>query len=334
MKAVKLASGNWRVQISLGKGPDGKRVRKSITAPTKREVLQKAALYNVAEGMDMQLKEACMSFIEVRGPELSPATVRGYMGVYRKHIQDDMIGCVTLKALTTPKLQKWVSDMDLSAKSKRNALGFVITVVRFYDPEKTFRVKILDTQKEELYTPTMDEINKVLAIADEETRKGILLGIFGLRRGEICALTADDLDRRRSQVRISKDTVKDDTGRFVTKVPKTRKSVRWVDIPKSVMEQLPDKGPVLNITPDVLTNRFRRLIKKAGVNSFRFHDLRAFFASVSMSSAVGASETTVQSMGGWATSHVLKRHYEREISDLRRKDTEAIMSFFDSHLCV
>lgn len=332
MKAVRLPSGKWRVQLYMGKDDKGKNIMKSITAPTKREALQKAAVYKLDENIDMQLKEACEQFIAVRGPELSPATVRGYMGVYRQHIKDDMIGCVTLRALTTPKLQKWISEMDLSAKSKRNALGFVVTVVRFFDPERVFRVKILDTQQEELYTPTIDEVNAVLAIADEETRKGILLGIFGLRRGEICALDAEDLDRRRSQVRVNKDRVKNDDGVFVTKVPKTRKSIRWVDIPRSVMDQLPEEGPILSISPDMLTNRFRRLVQKTGVHPFRFHDLRAFFASVSVSSAVGASELTVQSLGGWATTHVLKRHYEREISDLRRKDTEAIMKYFDEHL--
>lgn len=332
MKAEKLPSGKWRVQIYLGKDANGVKRKKSITAPTKREALQQAAVFKLDESADMQLKEACEHFIAVRGPELSPATVRGYMGVYRQHIKDNMIGCVTLRALTTPKLQKWISEMDLSAKSKRNALGFVVTVVRFFDPERMFRVKILDTRQEELYTPTIDDVNKVLAIADEETRKGILLGIFGLRRGEICALTAEDLDRSRCQVRVNKDTVKDDDGRFVVKVPKTRKSIRWVDIPACVMDQLPEEGRLLTISPDMLTNRFRRLVLKAGVHPFRFHDLRAFFASVSVSSAVGASELTVQSLGGWSTPHVLKRHYEREISDLRRRDTAAIMAYFDAHL--
>lgn len=336
MKAQKLPSGNWRVQVSFGKGPDGKTIRKSVTAKTKQEAIRQAALLTPSED-DLTVKEACEGFLEIRGPELSPATLRGYGGIYRQHIENDVIGCYTLRKLATPAVQKWISKMKVSSKTKHNALGFLKTVVSFYAPEKTFRVKILDTEKEELYTPTMEEVNRVLALADPELRKAILLGIFGLRRGEICALTAEDLDRSRCLVRISKDVVKTDKtlgGGWVTKAPKTKKSVRWVSVTPAVMEQLPDAGPVVDISPDVLTNRFRKLVERAGVPHFRFHDLRSFFASISVSSAIGASELTVQDFGGWATNNVLKRHYERSISDQKRKDTAAIVAYFDEHLSI
>ena len=35
-KAKKLPSGKWRVQVFLGKDADGKQIRRSITAPTKK----------------------------------------------------------------------------------------------------------------------------------------------------------------------------------------------------------------------------------------------------------------------------------------------------------
>ena len=39
---VKLPSGNWRIQVFLGRDKNGKRKFKSVTAATKREVKRKA----------------------------------------------------------------------------------------------------------------------------------------------------------------------------------------------------------------------------------------------------------------------------------------------------
>jgi hypothetical protein len=41
--AKKTPSGNWRVQIFLGRDKDGTKRKKSITAPTKREAERLAA---------------------------------------------------------------------------------------------------------------------------------------------------------------------------------------------------------------------------------------------------------------------------------------------------
>lgn len=72
----------------------------------------------------------------------------------------------------------------------------------------------------------------------------------------------------------------------------------------------------------------------AGVPHFRFHDLRSFFASIALSSAVGVGSRTVQDLGGWQTDRVMKSHYDRSISDVRKKDEENIIAFFSRNLSV
>ena len=52
------------------------------------------------------------------------------------------------------------------------------------------------------------------------------------------------------------------------------------------------------------------------------------------SSAIGSSELTVQEIGGWKTTHVLRKHYERSISDQRKKDTEKIFDYFSENVPV
>lgn len=331
MKAKKLPSGNWRVQVYLGKDENGKNIMKSVTAPTRQEAMMKAASYSPAAYEGIRLEDACARFIEERGPELSPSTVRGYLGTLRTCIQGNRIANMLISKITTPELQSWVSGIKGSAKTKKNHLGFVQAVIRYYDPDKTFHVRIRETEKAELYTPTFDEVNLVLAVCDPETRRAALLGIFGMRRGEICALDASDLDRASCLVRISKAVAKTKSGEWVKKTPKTKSSVRWVEIPQEVMDELPLSGPVVSVSPDVITNRFVRAVRAAGVPHFRFHDLRSFFASVAVTS-IGISERTVQDLGGWKTNHVLKSHYERTMTDQKRKDTDALISYFSENL--
>lgn len=334
MKVEKLPSGSYRVRVYLGR-KDGKPVQKSITGKTRQEVLRKAGALVVPTYEDLTLEDACRQYLETRGPELSPATVRGYTGTLERWVSRDPIGAVKISKIKTPQLQAWISRMDAKKKTKQNHLGFVAAVIKYFDETATFRVRISDDVKEELYTPTFEEVNRVLSFCDEETTKAVLLGLFGLRRGEICALTQEDLQRgERCFLRISKDVVKDRSGRWIVKVPKTKKSVRWVEIPSKVMALLPTSGPVISCSPDCITNRFARAVRRAGVPHFRLHDLRAFFATVSVSPMVGASEKSVQNIGGWATNHILKSHYERTISDLQELDTQKILRFFEERLPV
>ena len=335
MKAERLPSGNWRVRVYLGQ-KNGKAVRKSVTGRTRQEALRKAGEYVVPEyDEDLTLEDACRSYLETRGPELSPATVRGYEGTLRRWVEKDPIGAVKLEKIKTPVLQAWVSRMGAKKKTKLNHLGFVEAVINYFIPSASFRVRVGDDMQEELYTPTFSEVNRVLSFCDPDTAKAMMLGIFGLRRGEICALTQEDLQRgERCFVRITKDVVKGPDGVWVVKVPKTRKSVRWVEIPPKVMDLLPKDGPVISCSPDCITNRFARAVRRAGVPHFRLHDLRAFFATVSVSPMVGASEKSVQNIGGWATNNILKSHYERTISDLQDLDAQKILRFFGERLSV
>lgn len=334
MKAVKLPSGSWNVRVYLGE-VDGKRKWKSVTAPTKQEALSKAVMYEVARPADLTLKEACQRFLDIRGGELSPATYRVYDSTFRLYIAADMIGGVKLDKITTPLLQAWVGRLpNMARKTKKNHLGFVTSVLSFYEVERKFRVKIGGEPMKDLYTPTMAEVNKVVACSDEVLRRAIALACFGLRRGEICALTAADVDRKNCTVRISKALAKSKDGVFVLKDPKTRKSARTVQVTASVIDLLPTDGLLVPVSPDIISNRFVDAVKRAGVHRFRFHDLRSFFASIALSSAVGAGRRSVQDIGGWQTDRVLGSHYDRAIADQTARDRASIALYFANNLAL
>lgn len=334
MKAEKLPSGNWRVRIPVGLA-DGKRKWKSVTAPTKQEALRMAVKYEVVAPVDLTLKEACERFLEIRGPELSPATLRVYESTFRQFVKSDIIGGVKLDKVTTPMLQAWIGRMNgLAGKTKKNNLAFVTSVLSFHEVEKKFRVKIAGSAPRDLYTPTMAEVNRVAACADEILKRAIALACFGLRRGEICALTARDVNRETCEIRINKALAKGPGKGWVLKEPKTRKSIRTVQVSKGVIDLLPEDGQLVPVTPDIITNRFVDAVKRAGVHPFRFHDLRSFFASIALSSAIGAGRRSVQDIGGWKTDRVLGSHYDRAIADQTARDKAAIALYFENNLAL
>lgn len=334
MKAKKLPSGSWRVRVPIGY-VDGKRKWKSITAPSKQEALEKALFYEIVEPSDLTVQEACEKFLRIRGGELSPSTYRGYESTYRLHVKDDILGGVMLDKVTTPLLQAWIGRMPkVSRKTKMNHLGFVTSVLSFYEIDKTFHVKIGGEVKKDLYTPTMAEVNKVVVCSDDVLKRAIALACFGLRRGEICALDAHDIDREACTVRVNKALAKTKDGDFVLKDPKTRKSIRTVQLTQGVIDLLPKEGPIVPVSPDIITNRFADAVRKAEVPRFRFHDLRSFFASIALSSAVGAGRRSVQDIGGWQTDRVLGSHYDRVISDQTDRDKAAIALYFANNLAL
>ena len=334
MKVEQLPSGNYRARVSI-KRPDGTYTTKSVTAATKTEVRRLASLIkDDTPAGDLLVVEACERFLNAR--ELSPTTERGYRSTLAQYIEKDRIAAMKLSALKTSTVQEWIARMPkgMSPKTKKNHLGFLTAVVGYFMEDKRFRVKIRGTAPKELYTPTSQDIKAVLEVADPVLERAIRLGMFGLRRGEICALEASDVDRKRCMVRISKALAKGPDNGWVVKEPKTKSSIRWVQLPQELIDLLPKKGRVVPASPDVITLRFVKAVERAGVPHFRFHDLRAFFASISVSSAIGASELTVQKMGGWKTNNVLKMHYERSISDQQQKDTERIMDYYEKEIPV
>ena len=329
LKAEQLPSGNWRVRVYVGI-VNGKKKWISVTAPDADEAFRKAALYETPKNEDMTLQQACERYIREKGDNLSPSTQRGYIGTLNAYIKQDKIGAVKIHKIDTSTLQSWIGRMNVSKKSQKNHLYFVLAVLKYFDIDKIFRVTISDQKQKELHTPTVQEINAVIEQAikhgDDELVLAIHLGKLGLRRGEICALTAEDFDRKTGHVYVSKAYAKAPDGTFVLKTPKTRGSRRPVPVTPEILDMLPESGPIISCSPDCITNRFAKNLKRAGVHPFRFHDLRSFFTSSSISE-VGASPRTVQDLGGWETDRVMNRNYFRSISDVKQRDEDAIILF-------
>lgn len=100
-----------------------------------------------------------------------------------------------------------------------------------------------------------------------------MLAAFGpMRRGEICALDSECISG--NTVHVMKNMVLDSSRSWMIKSPKFYSGDRYIEFPDFVTNLLAEKsGRITTLTPDALTCRFHRLVKRSGVHSFRFHDL-------------------------------------------------------------
>lgn len=320
--ARKTKSGSWSCVVDLGT-VDGKRKQKRFTVSDPSRDGKKKCEQLAAEYARKRRISACTSvhdcvckYIQSKEQMLSPATLRGYMTL-RDNAYKSIDG-KDASNITAYDLQSWMTSfaVDHAPKTCANARSLLIASLNMQYPDVRYRVTLPARQAVEYYTPTDEDVAALLRASTGELRKAILLGMLGLRRGEICALTADDIQR--AAVRVSKSVACVHGGGYVVKSPKTAASARIVPIPKQFEKELtPTNGKIVDLTPQGLTKRFETARKSAGLPPFRFHDLRAY--SISARHALGIPDQYIIGASGHATDSVMKRVYRREMEDAKKK---------------
>lgn len=96
------------------------------------------------------------------------------------------------------------------------------------------------------------------------------------------ALSKQDIDFENNQIHISKTYYRTDRRDIIT-TPKTEQSVRTIDIPEFLKEEirdyverlygLPDNERIFPIVAEAVQHKLKRQCEKAGVKKIRVHDL-------------------------------------------------------------
>lgn len=331
MTIDKLPSGTYRARVYIGKDPGGKKIYKSITDSDKRRLKRKAAALEAESiqpvGGSMTAGQAIKEYIASRKPVLSPSTINGYVQIAGNLEKTEPVLWSARCELIDiqPYINKWHDD-GLSYKTIANNVSLIrcavtcsgYTVAPYRMPAK------LHT---EYYIPSEENV-KTLVTAVKGTRieVPVTLGIFGLRRSEICAIRASDLDG--TTLHIARALVKSSDGGFENKQPKTFNSDRYVSIPPETAASIRRNGYAWGATPDALTSAFAHVLKNAGLPSFRFHDLRHFFVSY-CHNILKLSDKQIETLGGWRSDYVMRSHYMHSMRDKETAATvEKSLSFF------
>lgn len=336
MKARQLNSGNFNVVVPYY-DDFGNRKQKSFTAATEAKALKKAQDFldgiNTVYDDTTTLEKAMKRYIETREGIIQPTTIRTY-----KILAENAFTCLhrtKLCDLKPVEIQRAISIESKRASPKyvKNAYGLFKSVLKMFEVDVNLSsVKLPRVVKKEKELPDFATIFDIFH-GDEIELFVLLAAWLSLRIGEIAGLQFRDVDEKQKLLHIRRTIIPTEDGNKLREGCKTEKSARTLQLPDYILELIKaiphenDTDPILQITSRALYGRFKRRVKRYGIE-MTFHDLRHLNASIML--MLGVPDKYAMERGGWATDNILKSVYQQTFSAERVKVDAKIDSYFNS----
>ena len=331
--ARKLSSGTWFIQLRL----NGESM--SVTAPTEKECVAKAmaikaGLLKAKKAPSRKtLGEAYDAYI-ADCDLLSPSTVAGYKRLRNNTFQSLMPR--QLSSITNEAINREIKAMVKAGKSPKyisNAVGLLRPVLKTYHKDFEQDITMPAKKKVKMPMPSDADIQAIMQAAKgTEMELPILMGVWmGMRMSEIRGARYCDIEGNR--LHICRAIVDDVDGKPVEKDPKTYSGDRLVDIPAYIRSLLPEGEPddhIVKLSGQAIYKRFSRILEKAGVRHYRFHDLR--HANAAAMIRLGIDAKYAMERNGWATDYMYKQVYGYIMDDKMSEESARIDSYFTNKL--
>lgn len=228
----------------------------------------------------------------------------------------------------------------LAAKSVHDILVVMRSVAKYAEREYGYRnpmrnISMPKSESRETEVFDKDErgrLQNYLRSNLTQSNLGILLTMYsGLRIGELCALTWNDIDFENGVVRVSKalQRVPDKSGKGKTALivtsPKSKASMRDIPLPAFVLDILKQNehsGYILSgtnkpVEPRTMQNRFKAVLKDCGVRNANFHLIRHTYATVCIESGFDAK--TVSELLGHSNVNITLNRYVHSSMEMKKK---------------
>ncbi|WP_455723333.1 tyrosine-type recombinase/integrase [Dysosmobacter welbionis] len=161
----------------------------------------------------------------------------------------------------------------------------------------------------------------------------------GLRQGEICSLMWSDFDEAHGTLSVRRTLHIQKGGRLVTGETKTGTGKRTITLPPSTAGLLAQRKkrsysqwifpnplrPEQPANPNAAYNHLKTLLKRAGLPSIRFHDLRHTFATHALASGVDAK--TLSGILGHTQASFTLDTYTHVTGDMQRQAAQVMDTF-------
>ena len=107
---------------------------------------------------------------------------------------------------------------------------------------------------------------------------------------------------------INKARIYDENNHIMTRDnTKTENSTREIYLPDSLVEEIKEAGTIYDLTPPMLVKTLHKYQDELGIERFRLHDFRGFYATYAHS--IGIPDEFVMKAGGWRTDNIYKSTY-------------------------
>lgn len=323
MKIERLPSGSYRIRKTYNK--------KVYTVvfdhePSKREIIMRLAekMENCETIIKGSFEDKAKEYIKVKSNVLSPSTIGGYEKILRC-ISDDFKK-TNINDIDQILIQKELNDYTVgrSPKTVKNMSGFITAVLGLYRPNMKMRVTLPQAIKYEPYLPKEAEIKAILnAVKGTDYSIPFQLGVLGMRRSEVCAAEITDLDG--NLLMINKAYIFDKENKPLIKpLTKTTEGKRQIYLPDSLVAEIVKKGYIFNKFPHNLVRVLHEKQTELNIPSFRFHDLRHFYASYAHEH--GMSDADIMATGGWKSDYTMKSIYRHAMEENKQDKQRKIAS--------
>ena len=334
-KATKLKSGNWNVQVFVGLDENGKKIRKSFTAPTRWEAEKMADEFiknGKKEEQKLTVEKAIEGYITLKENVLAPSTIRGYRNILANRFGSIMQ--LDVHEVNSLNLQLAINEeaKTVGWKSIHEAKNLLLTSLKMYGVKPDIHVTLPAKKHKIKNLPSAEKV--IEAVRGSDVELACLLAIWlSFRISEVRGLQFGDISGsvitvQRSNVDLAgKDTVRE--------VNKTYESTRQLAIPayiRGLIDKVPHTSKTDYVVPmsyKTVRNHFNKLLRENGL-SMKFHDLRHLNASVML--MLGIPDKYAMERGGWSTNHTLKSVYQHTFSEERKLVDEKIDNYFNSIL--
>lgn len=330
-------------RLYLGTDADGKRQYKSFTADTLRQAKKDARAWAALrpESPNQEtLGSVCTRYLETHSGTLSPSTYADYVNrINYLRIRFPDLFKARIGALTTDRMQELVNALASKTNDNNKAKKLSPkTVYAYYSLIDTILkangihitgVQLPQRQKPDLNIPEDDLVKELLrSVEGTHLEIPVLLAALGpMRRGEICALTMDDIDFETNTVHVRKSMSTSVSGSWVIKRPKSSAGNRDIQYPAEVIDKIRQQGFVTNCNPDTISGNFARHLKRHGLPAFRFHDLRHYSASFLL--AMNIPPVYVMRRGGWQSDQTMRRYIHALDKQTKQFEEQASSVFRD-----
>ncbi len=311
----KRKDGRWEGRIKTEDTGGGIRRYRSVYGRTYAEVKKRMECAKT-EGLSgafpgkHTMGEALNLWLEERKGHWKETTYATYEHIAHKYVFLGL-GNVRLAVMDEMRMEKFIADIGrecgLSDSYKRNICAVVVRAMKYIKRRYRYAIEIPQNvvpskRHRERRIPGEGKLAILERYLTEQAREGdaTCLGILivlcmGLRIGEICALTWENINLEEEVVCICQNLqrVKINDGqknstRILVQTPKTGCSRRTIPIPPcllALLQKQAAEGYLIKgkrkpwAEPRTLQYRFAGILKKCGLENFNFHLLRHAFAT-------------------------------------------------------
>jgi integrase len=364
----KRKDGRWEGRYIDYHQSDGQAHYKSIYARSYGEIKSKMmkikAVPNTQRRLTSLVSMEQLSFmwLDDKRIQIKESTYARYYQVIHSHIVPYFKSTPASKVTNSvvnqfikDKLQRGRIDKTggLSGKSVSDMLTILLQIIQYgerkqYISNFDYDVNRQKREYNELAILTHYEQNQLIKYVKknlDHKKLGILLALYtGIRLGELCALTWNDIDFATGTLHITKtlqrikntDPNSDRKTKVVINCPKSQKSIREIPLPTSllhILQKFRRQGEiyVLSGTPKYVDTRvyqdnFKRYLKNAGIGNGHFHVLRHTFATRAIEQ--NFDYKTLSELLGHSTVRFTMERYVHSSSETKRANMERFAASF------